>query len=271
MHRKTLVDTAYGKLQGYFTGHCLLFAGIPYAAAPVGARRFRPPEAPEPWTGVRDATHFGPMQPQGPSRFSVFMGPDPHAQSEDSLLLNVWTPAADDGQRPVLVFVHGGAWVSGSGSLPMYRGEAFAARHNLVAVSLNYRLAEGGGLYLGHRDADFATSGNTALLDHIAALYDGASADNVLVTVGAAEANFITASSLAEPGDGLAVDDGRVNVSTRVEGSHLEVDVADGQVGVLESDHDGPPRNKKIYLFLNTILEFLNVVIKNKYIYIETF
>jgi para-nitrobenzyl esterase len=110
------------------------------------------------------------MQPQGPSRFGVFMGPDPHGQSEDSLRLNVWTPAADDGQRPVLIFVHGGAWVSGSGSLPMYRGESFAARHDIVAVSINYRLAEGGGLYLGHRDAEFATSGNTALLDQIAAL-----------------------------------------------------------------------------------------------------
>jgi para-nitrobenzyl esterase len=170
MHRKTVVDTAYGAVQGFYTGSCLLFAGIPYAAAPTGERRFRPPEAPEPWAGVRDATHFGPMQPQTPSRFRVFMGPDPHPQSEDSLLLNVWTPAADDARRPVLVFLHGGAWVSGSGSLPMYRGAAFAARHDLVCVTLNYRLGEAGGLYLGHRDAGFAASGNTALLDQIAAL-----------------------------------------------------------------------------------------------------
>jgi para-nitrobenzyl esterase len=86
-------------------------------------------------------------------------------------VLNVWTPAADDGQRPVLVFIHGGAFVSGSGSLPMYHGEAFAARQDLVAVSLNYRLAEGGSLYLGHRDAHYTTSGNTGLLDQIAALH----------------------------------------------------------------------------------------------------
>jgi para-nitrobenzyl esterase len=170
MSLSTVVDTAYGKMQGYFTGRCLLFAGIPYAAAPVGERRFRPPEPPEPWSGVRNATYFGPMQPQSPSRFAVFLGPDPHVQSEDSLRLNVWTPAADDQRRPVLVFIHGGAWVSGAGSFPLYHGEAFATRHNAVFVSLNYRLGEAGGLYLGHRDAGFSASGNTALLDHIAAL-----------------------------------------------------------------------------------------------------
>lgn len=170
MHRKTVVETRYGKLQGYFTGRCLLFAGIPYAAPPTGARRFQPPEPPAPWTGVRDATYFGPIQPQSPSRFERFYGPDPQPQAEDSLRLNVWTPAADGERRPVLVFLHGGAFVSGSGSLPMYHGEAFAARHGLVAVTLNYRLAEGGSLYLGHLEPRYATSGNTGLLDQMAAL-----------------------------------------------------------------------------------------------------
>ena len=170
MSPATVVETAYGKVQGYFTGRCCLFAGIPYAAAPTGERRFRPPEPPEPWSGMRNATYFGPMQPQAPSRFAVFMGPDPQTQSEDSLRLNVWTPAADDRRRPVLVFIHGGAWVSGAGSLPLYHGESFASRYDAVFVSLNYRLGEAGGLYLGHRDPAFATSGNTALLDHIAAL-----------------------------------------------------------------------------------------------------
>jgi para-nitrobenzyl esterase len=165
-----VVETTYGKLQGYFNGRCRLFAGMPYAAPPTGERRFRPPESPVPWTGIRDATHFGPIQAQSPSRFEKFYGPDRQPQSEDSLLLNVWTPATDAEPRPVVVFMHGGAFVSGSGSLPMYHGEAFAARHGLVAVTLNYRLAEGGSLYLGHLDADYASSGNTALLDVIAAL-----------------------------------------------------------------------------------------------------
>jgi para-nitrobenzyl esterase len=170
MQRQTVVETRYGKLQGYFNGRCRLFAGIPYAAPPGGERRFRSPEPPTPWTGVRDATHFGPIQPQSPSRFEKFYGPDPQPQSEDSLRLNVWTPATDAEPRPVLVFIHGGAFVSGSGSLPMYHGEAFAVRHGLVAVTLNYRLAEGGSLYLGYLDADYATSGNTGLLDVMAAL-----------------------------------------------------------------------------------------------------
>jgi para-nitrobenzyl esterase len=161
MTRKTVVQTRTGAIQGYFTGHCLLFAGILYAAPPSGERRFRPPAPPAPWTGIHDATQFGPIQPQSPSRFERFYGPDRQPQSEDSLCLNVWTPAADENRRPVLVFLHGGAFVSGSGSLPMYHGASFAWRHDMVAVTLNYRLAEGGSLYLGHLDAEFATSGWT--------------------------------------------------------------------------------------------------------------
>ena len=206
MRLATVVETASGKIQGYFTGRCLLFAGIPYAAAPVGERRFRPPEPPEPWSGVRNATYFGPMQPQSPSRFEVFLGPDPHMQSEDSLRLNVWTPAADGQRRPVLVFMHGGAWVSGAGSFPLYHGEAFATRYDAVFVSLNYRLAEAGGLYLGHRDASLSASGNTALLDHIAALSwvrdhiaaFGGDANNVTLCGQSAGANA-TAALMASP------------------------------------------------------------------------
>ncbi len=211
MNRHTVVETAAGKLQGYYTGRCLLFAGVPYAAAPVGERRFRPPAPPEPWGGVRDATHFGPIQPQSPSRFAVFMGPDPHRQSEDSLCLNVWTPAADDRRRPVIVFIHGGAWVSGAGSFPLYHGEAFASRYDAVYVSLNYRLAEAGGLYLGHRDPSFSGSGNTALLDHIAALTwvrdhieaFGGDANNVTLCGQSAGANATAALMVSSRAAGL--------------------------------------------------------------------
>jgi para-nitrobenzyl esterase len=211
MSQATVVDTAYGKMQGYFTGRCLLFAGIPYAAAPVGERRFGAPEPPAPWSGVRSATYFGPMQPQSRSRFEVFLGPDPHRQSEDSLRLNVWTPAADGQRRPVLVFIHGGAWVSGAGSFPLYHGEAFATRYDTVFVSLNYRLAEAGGLYLGHRDAGFAASGNIELLDQIAALTwvrdhiaaFGGDADNVTLCGQSAGANAIAALMTSPRAAGL--------------------------------------------------------------------
>ncbi|MCB0019737.1 MAG: carboxylesterase/lipase family protein [Anaerolineales bacterium] len=170
MPMQTIVETSFGKLQGYFTGQCLLFAGIPYAAPPTGPHRFRPPAPPAAWAGVRDATQFGPIQPQTPSRFERFLGPENQPQAEDSLRLNVWTPAADAGNRPVLLYIHGGAWVSGSGSMPLYHGESFAARHDLVAVTLNYRLGEAGSLYLGHLDPDFAGAGNLTILDAIAAL-----------------------------------------------------------------------------------------------------
>lgn len=168
--QKSIVETTNGRLQGYFTGQCFLFAGIPYATPPIGKLRFRPPQPPVPWAGVRDATHFGAIQPQNPSRFDRFLGRDLSPQNEDSLFLNVWTPSTETANRPVIVYIHGGASISGSGSMPLYHGASFASRHGIVFVTLNYRLAELGSLYLGHLDADFATSGNTALLDMIAAL-----------------------------------------------------------------------------------------------------
>ena len=167
---QTVTTCREGTLQGYFTGRSLLFASIPYAQPPIGKLRFRPPQPPKPWTGVRDATHFGPIQPQRPSRFGRFHGPNLEPQAEDSLTLNIWTPNIDQEKRPVIVYLHGGAWITGSGSMPLYHGVSFAEKHGLVAVTLNYRLAELGNLYLGHLDPAFAASGNHALLDQIAAL-----------------------------------------------------------------------------------------------------
>lgn len=167
---KTIVETAGGRVQGYGTGRCLFFGGIPYAAAPAGHGRFRPPADPAPWSGVRPAVHPGPVVPQNPTRFDPFLGPDPQPQSEDSLSLNVWTPAADDGKRPVYIWIHGGAYVSGSGSFPLYDGGNLAAAGDIVCVSINYRLGERGYLSLGHLDGDYAASGNSAVLDQIKAL-----------------------------------------------------------------------------------------------------
>lgn len=208
---KAIIETAAGRVQGYHTGRCLFFGGIPYAASPAGAGRFRPPRSPEPWTGVRAAVYPGPVVPQNLTRLDPFLGPDPQMQSEDSLSLNVWTPAADGAKRPVYVWIHGGAYVSGSGSFPLYDCANLSANGDIVCVSINYRLGERGYLYLGHLDPDYESSGNSAVLDQIAALewvrdnIDRFGGDPARVTVGgqSAGAGSITALMMAAPARGL--------------------------------------------------------------------
>lgn len=132
--------TRYGRLQGTVEKGVPVFRGVPYAAPPVGPRRFRPAVPPEPWTGVRDATVHGPIAPQNRSRLAIPMGDFDRPQGEDCLTLTIWTPAADDKRRPVLIFFHGGAFVSGAGSLDWYSGASLAAHGDIVVVGVNYRL-----------------------------------------------------------------------------------------------------------------------------------
>jgi para-nitrobenzyl esterase len=167
----TIVETAAGQVAGRRDGAVWCFLGIPYAAPPVGERRLRPPQPVTPWTGVRPATSPGPGAPQPPPASPVG-SQAPDQQDEDCLNLNVWTPAADGGRRPVLVWIHGGAFVSGTGSTPLYRGAALAARGDVVVVTCNYRLGVLG--FLGHPDlADDEAGGaaaNWGLLDQVAVL-----------------------------------------------------------------------------------------------------
>jgi para-nitrobenzyl esterase len=158
-----------GDLEGAPTGQGpFAFKGIPYAAPPVGDLRWQPPQPAPAWTGLRDATHYGKVCYQDPTIFHLA----PESISEDCLYLNVWTPDLHPTQPPpVLVYIHGGAFVIGSGSMPDTDGTRLATR-NAVVVTLNYRLGVFG--FLAHPDLSAAspqhTSGNYGLLDQIAAL-----------------------------------------------------------------------------------------------------
>lgn len=158
-----------GKLRGGSDDGVLTFKGIPYAAPPVGARRFLPPSAVEPWAGVRDALDYGPSCPQ-PSSRPAGWAQEPRL-SEDCLYLNVWTPATDGGKRPVMVWLHGGGFSIGSGSWPVYDGAALARRGDAVVVTVNHRLNIFGYLHLaGLMPEEFASSSNAGMLDLVAAL-----------------------------------------------------------------------------------------------------
>lgn len=154
-----------GPVAGISEGDVRTFLGIPYAAPPVGALRWKPPEAPAEWTTTRSATAFGPACPQpGQQEGSNF--------SEDCLYLNVWTPAKkSDAKLPVMVWIHGGGFNFGSASLPEYYGLNLA-RKGVVVVTINYRLGPLGFLVhpLLSKESARNTSGNYALLDQIAAL-----------------------------------------------------------------------------------------------------
>ncbi|MCP3753429.1 carboxylesterase/lipase family protein [Streptomyces sp. TBY4] len=160
------VRTAFGEVEGRTgPGGIAVFRGIPYAAPPVGARRFAAPAPPEAWDGVRDAGAYGPTAPKVPypPAFAALL-PDPEVPGDDCLNLNVWTPDPAPGARlPVMVWIHGGALTRGSSAVPVYEGSAFA-RDGVVLVSVNYRLGVlGYGLF---PDAP----ANRGLLDQIAAL-----------------------------------------------------------------------------------------------------
>jgi para-nitrobenzyl esterase len=168
-----VAESANGRLLGKWTpeGDVALFRGIPYAAPPLGPLRFRPPQAPADWAGQRDATRYGPSAPQNPGTLERLMGGQSLRTDEDCLTLNVWTPAADAGKRPVMVWIHGGAFVTGSGSTPWYDGRNFVRSGDAVFVSINYRLGALGFLHLGDLAGEaYASSGNCGLLDQIAAL-----------------------------------------------------------------------------------------------------
>ncbi|MEW6476155.1 MAG: carboxylesterase family protein [Actinomycetota bacterium] len=164
-----IVELAAGRVKGSFEGSLAVFRGIPFARPPVGPRRFGAPQPPEPWTGLREALAFGPAAAQSAidvtyvPGFSLWEGID--GTSEDCLTVNVWTPGLT-GRRPVLVWIHGGAFLKGAGSQALYDGATLAGRGDVVVVTANYRLGAFG--FLGLDDERFAA--NAGLLDQLALL-----------------------------------------------------------------------------------------------------
>ena len=161
-----------GMVRGKIEGAAEVFQGIPFAQAPVGPLRWRSPQPVAKWSGVRDATAAS------PACYQAIVKPwDPYpanfvtdtAVSEDCLYLNVWRPAAAKRRLPVYVFIHGGAFRGGSGSLAIYDGAKLAAQ-GVVVVTLNYRLGAFGFLAHPELTREAGTSGNYGILDQIAAL-----------------------------------------------------------------------------------------------------
>ncbi|WP_326498057.1 carboxylesterase/lipase family protein [Arthrobacter sp. FX8] len=147
------------------------FLGIPYAEPPSGSNRFRPPVPVSPWSGVLDCTAPGPAAPQNPESHAP-PGTTPRTWSEEACLnLNIWTPATEGPARPVMVWIHGGAYLMGANSDAMYDGARLAAAAGVVLVSINYRLGALGFLHLADLlGPGYADSSNLALLDQLEAL-----------------------------------------------------------------------------------------------------
>ncbi len=160
-----------GQIAGAAVDGVRVFKGVPYAAPPVGEHRWKPPQPVAPWSGVKNADAFGPQCMQAPYPEGSPYATPPHATSEDCLYLNVFTAAKNGDRQPVMVWIHGGAWTRGAGSVGTYDGTKLAKK-GVVVVTVNYRLGVFG--FMAHpeltAESPHHSSGNYAILDHVAAL-----------------------------------------------------------------------------------------------------
>ena len=174
---RPVVETIAGKVRGYSARGILTFKGIPYAGSTAGPNRFMPPTKPQSWSGIRSSMYYGQVCPQGArtgwknDEESFMFEWDDGQPGEDCLRINVWTPAADNRKRPVMVWLHGGGFSAGSGQeLKAYDGESIARRGDVVLVSLNHRLNIFGYLNLSKYGEEYASSANVGMLDLVVAL-----------------------------------------------------------------------------------------------------
>jgi para-nitrobenzyl esterase len=167
-----VVNTTAGKIRGVVIDKVNTFKGISYGAPTGGEQRFMPPAKPERWTGIKETVEWGPEAPQGPHTEipEVAATIPKQGHSEDCLHLNVWTNSMR-GKRPVMVWLHGGGFTSGSGSYSIYDGQNMARKQDVVMVTVNHRLNSFGFLYLAELGGErFAHASNAGMLDIVAAL-----------------------------------------------------------------------------------------------------
>ncbi|MER3395479.1 MAG: carboxylesterase [Acidimicrobiia bacterium] len=176
MNASVVLDSPAGRVVGQERGGVLMFRGIPYALPPIGRLRFAPTARLEelPLTDGRpfDATRLAPAAPQNTFFGGIELpGLSVRETAEDCLYLNVWTPSLEGKLHPVMVWIHGGGFTTGSGSLPLYKGQRLALEHGVVVVTINYRLGILGFLHLGVRYPQaFPNCFNLGLRDQVLAL-----------------------------------------------------------------------------------------------------
>ncbi|NWG46508.1 MAG: carboxylesterase family protein [Alphaproteobacteria bacterium] len=205
----TTIKTRLGAIRGLDRGGMLSFLGIPFAAPPVGALRWRPPAPAAPWRGTYDATRPPNRAFQPPLPESLNVGPIAGAMSEDMLYLNIHTPAADKARRPVFVWIHGGGFVQGSAN--DFDPAAYARQYDLCFVAINYRVGMLGFLDLSRFGPDYAGSAANGFRDQIAALRwiadniadYGGDPENVTICGGSAGAGSVLALQAAPSARGL--------------------------------------------------------------------